>query len=154
MASIIQIENLKETRKALKMVGEGVDDLKAANLAAAELVRAKATAKMPKKSGALAASYKAKGLQTGGVVSSKLIYAGVQEFGGKVRWRPRGTSGAYPLQGGGVRSHGGRSHMIPVKPKAPNESYYIYPTLREEQGGIEDEYTKELDRIIRKHFGG
>jgi phage gpG-like protein len=145
--AVVQIKNLKEVRKAMKAAEMGVGELKDANQTVADFIHARATAKMPSRSGKLRASYVAKGTQTQAYIKSKLIYAGVQEFGGTVYWRPRGGGG----RGWGSHKTG---HRIPVKPKAPNESYYIYPTIRAYFSDIQDAYEDKIVEIIQRFIGG
>ncbi len=148
--AVIQVSGVKELRSACKAMEDkcGVAELKEAHAKAAELVRATATAAMPHVSGTLAGSYKAKGTQTGGYVESKLDYASVHEFGGRVVWRgkvyQRDTKG---------RVFRAKRHVVWVKPRAGSkDSYYIYPAIRQHEDEIKAVYCDEIYRIAQRLF--
>jgi hypothetical protein len=84
LAAAIKIDGIKELLKACKETGIGLDQLKEAHQRAAVIVLAAALPRMPRVSGDLQASYKASALQRGGKIASRLVYAGVSEFGGKI----------------------------------------------------------------------
>ncbi|MDD2756229.1 MAG: hypothetical protein PHS80_11965 [Methanothrix sp.] len=149
----IQIEGVKELRSACKATGDkiGIAQLKEAHGKAAEIVRAAATAKMPFGSGALQQSWKAKGLQTGGVVESKLRYAGIHEFGGTVYWK--GRKGGYQVDTKG-NVYRARNHKLwrklPVL-KPPN-SYFVYPAIQTKEQEIVETYVEEIYKVAGRFF--
>lgn len=150
MRAEIQVQGVRELRAACKAVADkcSIQELKDAHARAAEMVRAEATRRMPHRSGRLAASYVAKGTQTGGYVQSKLVYAGVQEFGGKVRWRPRGKRHV-DTQGNVWTA---KPHLIPVKP-VQRPSYYIYPTIEDKRDELLEMYREEIYKIAHDLLG-
>ena len=82
----VKVEGGKELRRALKRAENDVEKaaLKAAHKEAAMVVAKKATQEVPKKSGTLAASIRASGTMTKGIVRagrSSVPYAGVIHFG-------------------------------------------------------------------------
>ncbi|MBP6136580.1 hypothetical protein [Candidatus Neomicrothrix sp.] len=84
----IEVEGLREVRAALKAAGVGLDDLKAAGKAGAELVAATARTTVPVLSGALQRSIRPAGLVSGGVVragTATVPYAAVIHFGSPAR---------------------------------------------------------------------
>lgn len=151
MKAEIQVQGVRELRAACKAVEDkiSISQLKEAHARAAEMVRAEATKRMPHRSGTLAGSYTARGTQTGGYVQSKLDYAGVQEFGGKVRWRPRGK---YHVDSQG-RVWRSKPHLIPVKPRK-RPSYYIYPTIEDKRDEIIEMYRDVIYGIAHDLIDG
>ena len=132
----IQVQGLKELRKACKQVGVGMDQLKEAHQKAAVIVLSAAWRRMPRVSGALKSSYRASALQTGGKISSRLAYAGVSEFGGTI---PRYHSRK-------------RTHHKPTASSRGLDSYYVYPAAKEKESEIIAVYDGAIDQILREHF--
>lgn len=80
----IEVEGLRDLRRALKQMEGGLGDLKAANREAAEIVADGAQRFVPRRSGALAASIRAAGQASAGVVRAgfrSVPYAGPIHFG-------------------------------------------------------------------------
>ena len=80
----IQVKGAKELRAALTRLGEGVSDLKAIHLEAANVVAGQARLYAPVLTGALEGSIRASGTKTRGVVRfgrQGIPYAGVIHFG-------------------------------------------------------------------------
>jgi hypothetical protein len=80
----IEVEGLAELSTTLRKLGEGIDDLKGAGLAAATIVAEAAQSIAPVESGGLAGSIRPAGQAKGGVVragSAGRPYAGPIHFG-------------------------------------------------------------------------
>jgi hypothetical protein len=80
----IEVEGLRELRKALKAAGESYSDLKEAGLEAADMVASTARTLVPHLTGALEATIRPAGQAKGAVVRAgkgSAPYAGVQHFG-------------------------------------------------------------------------
>jgi len=76
-------------------------------------------------------------------------YWGVQEFGGSVRWRPRsGTWTRIPTASG--RYMMSKGHVIRVRPRAPSESWWLYPTWRRHEPQLVDELTRHLQELAQQ----
>jgi hypothetical protein len=154
MANIIsaQMSGVKELRKACKKMEVDISDLKDSYQKVGVIVLATAKPRMHSVTGALAGSYKASVLQTGGKIKSKLIYAGVQEFGGSVWWRPKKNYARVPV-GGDFRMM--KAHRIQVKKhntKAGIDSYYVYPAFAEKQYIIAQIYADGVSKLMDKYF--
>lgn len=120
----VEIEGLGDLRRALKGLEDGVADLKAINLQAAQIVADQAESLVPVGSGALRDSIRAAGQAGAGVVragKTSVPYAGVIHFG-------------WP------------GHNIEPQP-------FLYDALDERRRQVLDVYDKALDGIISKHFG-
>lgn len=156
----VQVQGTRELRAAIKQVDKKCDDLKAANLKAAKFVLDAARDRMPRKSGDLTGSYYAKGLQTGGVVGSKLRYAGVSEFGGSIP--NRGSAGGVGFRhqrntaglslASRARSAGRHIHKPTARSQAL-DSYYVYPAFKENAREIRENYQDEIERLHHKYLG-
>lgn len=132
-AVAVKIEGLKELQKATKSYAEALGDMKDVHKRVGDLVLEGARKRMPTVSGKLKASYNSSRIQSGAKVFSKLVYAGVSEFGGSI---PRFHSTSKTFH----------------KPKALNESYYVYPAIREKQSEIEEIYRDEMERLKDRYF--
>lgn len=80
----VQVTGAKELRRALKRMGDDLNDLRAINLAAARDVADEAQHTVPRVSGALAGAITPKATKASGSVSAggrRLPYAGVIHFG-------------------------------------------------------------------------
>ena len=80
----IDVEGLRELRRALSKIDGGVADLKAAHKDAAEVVEKRATQLVPRRSGRLAGSIRSTGQAATGVVRAgraAVPYAGPIHFG-------------------------------------------------------------------------
>jgi phage gpG-like protein len=90
-APAVRIDGLKELRQGFRVLEPEIGkELQGELKAAVALAAVRAASLAPRRSGALAASYRpfAAGNRAG--VRSRLPYAGVQEFGGTIR--PKGTA--------------------------------------------------------------
>lgn len=84
------------------------------------------------------------------------VYAGVQEFGGSVP-APYSKHAAKRL--GKLASHGKRGltvknprqRRILIKPKAPAESYWLYPTFRRHEPKLVDDLETHVAELKAKH---
>lgn len=86
----IEVENGREFRRALREVDREADkELGAAIREQTKQVAAGAGRRAPRRTGALAASYRGSASGLRGVVFSRLPYAPVHEYGGTIS--PRGT---------------------------------------------------------------
>ena len=80
----VQVEGLRELRKALKTAQKGYEDVKAAGLEAAVPVEKQARVLVPKLTGALEGTIRSAGQASGAVVRAgfaRVPYAGVIHFG-------------------------------------------------------------------------
>jgi hypothetical protein len=152
-----QIAGIKELRKACKQLGIDLNDLKESYQKVGVLVLPGVLRKIHSRTGALAHSYKAKAFTTRGTISSSLIYAPVQEFGGSVYWRTKGPQYARVPIGGGFRMMG--NHRIMVKPHNTSvgiDSYYVYPAFAEKEEAIAQIYAngfeKQADKLLASTF--
>lgn len=87
----VEVEGLRELRKALKLAGDDLADIKAANREAGDLVASEARGRVPRRTGALLATIRAAGQVRGAVVrtgAARTPYAGPIHFG----WRDRNIS--------------------------------------------------------------
>ena len=91
MADAVRVEGLAELRRDLRAMGLKAEGrgLTRALREGAEEVRKAAGPLAPRRSGALAESYRAGAAGKSAYVRSRLPYAAVQEFGGVIR--PKGT---------------------------------------------------------------
>ena len=128
----IKIKGLKELQKVTKQYAEALGDMKDTHKRVGDLVLEAARSRMPHKSGDLIGSYKSSRIQSGAKVFSKLVYAGVSEFGGSI---PRFHSKSKTLH----------------KPKAPDKSYYIYPAIGDKRQEIERIYREDMARLAARY---
>jgi hypothetical protein len=87
----VEVEGLAELRRALKAAGDDLDDIKAANREAGDLVADAARGLVPRRTGALLATIRAAGQLRGAVVrtgAARVPYAGPIHFG----WPDRGIA--------------------------------------------------------------
>lgn len=118
----IKVDGDRELRKALRAVADGIKDLKATNLEAAEIVRDEAKVLVPKLTGRLESSMRASGQAATGVVrsgSAAVPYAGVIHFG----WA---------------------GHGIAPRP-------FLYDALDNRRDEVIERHEKNLNDLIRKH---
>jgi hypothetical protein len=81
---IVQVEGIQRLRRELKRAGVDLADLREPNIAAAQTVATAAKPRTPRRTGRLAASVRAGGTRTAGIVragSSTVPYAGVIHWG-------------------------------------------------------------------------
>lgn len=126
----IEVEGLKEARKALKAAGDGMDkDLGQAGKKAADIVARTAAPRVPVRTGAAARSMRPKVSYGGGAVvfgGAKVPYAGWLEFGGRVGRDKSVTRDVIK---------GGR---------------YIYPVLAEKRDEVVDTYEELVRDVLRR----
>lgn len=91
MADAIRVEGLADVRKSLRKLEnmETRREVTRALKAGATVVASSARPNAPRRSGRLAASYRAGAAGNSAFVRSRLPYAAVQEFGGTIK--PKGT---------------------------------------------------------------
>ena len=152
-AAAINIAGIKEIRRALKAMPEAIAEMKDLHHRVGVLVLNAAQARMP--NGPLQASYRAGNIAGGAKVYSTMSgqndYSGVQEFGGSVWWRPKGQYARVPI-GGEFRMMG--PHSIPVKPplgRTGQQSYYVYPAIKQKHAQIVRMYEDEIPKIAKKY---
>ena len=76
-------------------------------------------------------------------------YWGVQEFGGNVWWRPRsGTWTRVPTASG--RYITSKGHLIRVRPRAPGESWWLYPTWRKHEPRLVEALVQHVQAIANR----
>lgn len=83
-APLVEIDGARELRRTLRAAGDDLEDLKAANQAAANIAAAAAKSEAPKLTGRLAGDIRASGTKTAGIIRAgrkKLPYAGVIHWG-------------------------------------------------------------------------
>jgi hypothetical protein len=153
----IQVQGLKELKAFLKDAPKEIKRTVALlNQDVAQQTIEWARPGMPRRSGAFASSWKAGRTQRGAVVTNKLPYAGVIEFGGAVGgerssgpWTPRGGGYArVPMANGQFRMMG--PHKIFVRPKSPGDSWHIYPTFEQHEREILDMYARGIEEIWQR----
>ena len=91
----IELEGQREFRRALRAMGDDLDDLKAAHLAGARIVMKEALELVPILTGTLKDTIRASGTKTKGVVRAgykRVPYAGPIHFGAP-GWPPDGFGG-------------------------------------------------------------
>lgn len=91
----VKVEGAREVRKTLRALGKGTRDMSAVHRQVASLVIGPAQARTRRKTGDLAGSYRVKVSAAKAAISSKVIYAPVQEFG----WPRRGIAPSLALTG-------------------------------------------------------
>ncbi|MGP5362152.1 hypothetical protein ACTXLB_02460 [Brachybacterium tyrofermentans] len=98
-APLVEIDGARELRRTLRAAGDDLEDLKAANQAAANIAAAAARTKAPKLTGRLAGDIRASGTKTAGIIRAgrkKIPYAGPIHWG----WPSKGIAGRpYITQG-------------------------------------------------------
>lgn len=85
----VQIDGARQLRRTLKAAGDDLEDLKRANLQAAEIAAGAARTRAPRLTGALAGDIRASGTKTAGTIRAgrkRLPYAGAIHWG----WPARG----------------------------------------------------------------
>ena len=121
MQNTVEVEGLRDLRKALKTANVGFADLKAAGLEAAQPVLEQSKTLVPVLSGALEQSLRAAGQARGAVVRAgfkSVPYAGVIHFGSP-------------------------SRNIPARP-------YLYDALDRRQSEVVAIYEKRVNDIAKK----
>lgn len=128
---LIRVEGGRAQRKALKQVEDGLADLKEAHKRLGREAAEDIKAALPSKSGAWKAAIKDQSTTTMAKViwgregkGKGIVYAGWQEFGGKVLWKSRGNGPAHIATYGIVRNV--RVMRIEL-PRVP-DGRYVYPT--------------------------
>lgn len=97
---LVEIDGARELRRTLRAAGDDMEDLKAANLAAANIAASAARGRAPRLTGALAGDIRASGTKTAGIVRAgrkRIPYAGPIHWGWPARGmkaRPYITEGA------------------------------------------------------------
>lgn len=97
---LVEIDGARELRRTLRAAGDDMEDLKAANLAAANIAASAARGRAPRLTGALAGDIRASGTKTAGIVRAgrkRIPYAGPTHWGWPARGmkaRPYITEGA------------------------------------------------------------
>lgn len=97
---LVQIDGARELRRTLRAAGDDLEDLKAANQAAAEVAAAAARGRAPVLTGRLSSDIRASGTKTAGIIRAgrkKIPYAGPIHWGWPARGiaaRPYLTEGA------------------------------------------------------------
>ena len=118
----IKVDGAKELQAALRKIEGGTKDLKAAHLAASEIVSVEGSRRAPKLTGRLAATVRAAGQARQGVVRAgfaSVPYAGVIHFG----WA---------------------GHNISPNP-------FLYDALDARSSEVIDTYEKHVDDLIKKN---
>lgn len=86
---LVQVDGARELRRTLRAAGDDLEDLKAANLQAAQIAATAARARAPRLTGQLAGDIRASGTKTAGTIRAgrkKIPYAGPIHWG----WPARG----------------------------------------------------------------
>lgn len=97
---MVEVDGARELRRTLRAAGDDLEDLKAANLAAANIAAGAARGRAPRKTGALAGDIRASGTKTAGIIRAgrkRIPYAGPIHWGWPARGieaRPYMTEGA------------------------------------------------------------
>lgn len=97
---LVQVDGARELRRTLRAAGDDLEDLKAANLQAAQIAATAARARAPRLTGQLAGDIRASGTKTAGTIRAgrkKIPYAGPIHWGWPARGieaRPYITEGA------------------------------------------------------------
>lgn len=97
---LVEIDGARELRRTLRAAGDDLEDLKAANQAAAEVAAAAARGRAPVLTGRLSSDIRASGTKTAGIIRAgrkKIPYAGPIHWGWPARGiaaRPYLTEGA------------------------------------------------------------
>ena len=121
MAQSIKATGVKELRRALRRMGDDLEDLKALNLDVATLVSDRAKDIVPRRTGTLADTIRPAGTKTAGRVRAgfkRVPYAGVIHFG-------------FPARG--------------IQPQP-----FLYDALDQRRGEVFDAYFKGVKKIQRK----
>ena len=159
----IRIEGIQDLRKGIQKLDQsawdsGKGELQSIHMRAWKMVLQKATPHMPVITGRFAKGYRVARSTTGARIFNNVVYAGVNEFGGTVQWKPKSgdfarvpMSGATMVTGGdAIRSLG--PHKIQVKPSKFREgSYFIYPVIDNEREQIIDFYAEEFKKLFSKY---
>jgi hypothetical protein len=150
--AVVQIEGLKKTQRALKEVGH-VDDMTWVHQRVGLLVVEAARRRIHSVTGSLSKRMKASRITKGAQVYNSLVYAAVQEYGGSVWWKPKSGRSSVVKYGAGYFATI-RAHRIQVKKPVgytAQQSYYIYPAIREKMETIQLIYREEQDRLNAKY---
>lgn len=84
MKAWVEVERVKELRRGLKLVENGLRDLRQLNKRAAAVAEPEVRRRVRSRSGRLAGSVRATGSQSAGEIragSARVVYAGVQNYG-------------------------------------------------------------------------
>ena len=131
MADIaVRLEGQRDFRRALRNMGDDLDDLKAAHAAAADIVVERAMEIVPVVTGTLRSTLRGSGTKTRGVARAgfaRVPYAGPIHFG----WPTR------PDAGKGWR--GG-----PIRPQP-----FLYDAMDDRRGEVLDDFQRRVDAIAR-----
>ena len=121
----VRVENLDAIRRAFRSVDKGaVKEVQAVTKKAAEIVAVEARVRAPRLSGALAGSIKATTSGHKGIVRSRLPYAAVHEWGGRV----------------------GRNKSVYIKGR-----HYTTGALEAKQGEVQRELADGFDDVLRRN---
>lgn len=115
---LVEIDGARELRRTLRAAGDDLEDLKAANQAAAEVAAAAARGRAPVLTGRLSSDIRASGTKTAGIIRAgrkKIPYAGVVHWG----WPARGFP-ARPFLTEGAQST--ESVWVPMYEKLMNDA--------------------------------
>ena len=91
---VVKVEGAREVRKSLRALGQGTRDMTEVHRKVAGMVIGPAAARSRHLTGALAGSYRVKASAAKAQVSSRLVYAPVQEFG----WPRHGITPSHALE--------------------------------------------------------
>ena len=119
---VIRLEGMREFRKALREMGDDLEEMKGANKEAAEVVARRAAVISPQREGMLRDSVDSRGTKTKGYVRAggrNAIYAGVIHFG----WPARG-----------------------IRPQP-----FLYDAADQRESEVLDLYETRVDQIARKN---
>jgi HK97 gp10 family phage protein len=128
MPADVQIEGLKELRRAMRAMDAGiVKEVNAVLREAVQPIAADAASHAPYAEGKLRSSVRAGATAKGAFIRSRAEYAGVQEFGGTIRFTNRQRS-------------------IHIKPQP-----YMWPAAKRGTDGAVDRVGDALDRLTTAH---
>lgn len=114
----VEVEGVRELRRTLRAAGDDLSDLKAANLAAAEIAADAARGRAPVLTGALAGDIRAAGTKTAGIIRAgrkRIPYAGAIHWG----WPARGIT-ARPYLADGAKAS--ESVWVPLYQRALDDA--------------------------------
>ena len=132
-AATIRFEGMREFRRALKDVGDDLEDLKATHKDAAEIVARRAAVISPQRDGMLRDSIDSRGTKTKGYVRAggrHAVYAGPIHFGSPRGWPPDGFGGF------------GKGRLNPQP--------FLYDALDQRRAEVLDEYGDRIDDLARR----
>lgn len=145
----IQVKGEREFRRGIGQMADAVSDLKQAHKAIGEKVLDSARPTFPVRSGKLVGSWKASLLKSGVRVYSSLVYAGVNEYGGRIP--NRGSAGAGSRKAGQHQARGSVGTHLHKPHLGGKGSYFIYPAIDRERKNIIRQYEEDIQRIGKKY---